>query len=170
MRLYVYIQYVTNLVVNIGIWAIDIADAFPRARVIGTDLSPIQPAWIPPNLEFFVDDAESEWSFRDNYFDYIHGCDLGGSISDWPKLLSQCYKHTKPGGWVELQDFEMEHFSDDDTLKLAPKLGQFFDLLKEASIKFNRPMNVAKEHKQIIEDEGFVNVHEEIYKVFSLLK
>jgi methylase of polypeptide subunit release factors len=32
-----------------GIWAIEMADMFPNAEVIGTDLSPIQPDWIPSN-------------------------------------------------------------------------------------------------------------------------
>jgi hypothetical protein len=28
----------------------DFADARPNCQVVGTDLSPIQPSWIPPNL------------------------------------------------------------------------------------------------------------------------
>jgi ubiquinone/menaquinone biosynthesis C-methylase UbiE len=32
-----------------GIWAIDMADQYPMAEVIGTDLSPIQPQWVPAN-------------------------------------------------------------------------------------------------------------------------
>ncbi len=41
-----------------GIWAIEFADEFPSAHVIGTDLSPIQPGWIPPNLQFEIDDLK----------------------------------------------------------------------------------------------------------------
>jgi hypothetical protein len=29
----------------------DFADEFPDCKVIGTDVSPIQPSWIPPNLK-----------------------------------------------------------------------------------------------------------------------
>jgi SAM-dependent methyltransferase len=32
-----------------GIWAIELAEEHPSATVIGVDLSPIQPAWVPPN-------------------------------------------------------------------------------------------------------------------------
>ena len=32
----------------------DFADEFPDAEVIGTDISPIQPTWIPPNLKLYV--------------------------------------------------------------------------------------------------------------------
>jgi 2-polyprenyl-3-methyl-5-hydroxy-6-metoxy-1,4-benzoquinol methylase len=31
-----------------GIWAQEMAELFPDAEVIGTDLSPIQPSWTPP--------------------------------------------------------------------------------------------------------------------------
>jgi len=41
-----------------GIWAIDFATEFPAANVVGTDLSPIQPEFVPPNCHFEVDDAE----------------------------------------------------------------------------------------------------------------
>lgn len=37
-----------------------VAENFPSARVIGTDLSPIQPHWTPPNVEFRVEDLEDE--------------------------------------------------------------------------------------------------------------
>ena len=29
----------------------DFADEYPNCEVVGTDLSPIQPTWIPPNLK-----------------------------------------------------------------------------------------------------------------------
>lgn len=29
----------------------DFADEHPGAEVIGTDISPIQPKWVPPNLK-----------------------------------------------------------------------------------------------------------------------
>jgi SAM-dependent methyltransferase len=41
-----------------GIWAIDFADEHPEAEVLGIDLSPIQPAFLPPNVTFVVDDLE----------------------------------------------------------------------------------------------------------------
>ena len=39
-----------------GRWAIEMADEFPQAQVIGTDLSPIQPTIVPPNVRFYVED------------------------------------------------------------------------------------------------------------------
>ncbi|KAE9572310.1 hypothetical protein CGMCC3_g11722 [Colletotrichum fructicola] len=44
-----------------GTWAIEVADVFPHAQVIGNDLSPIQPEWVPQNCKFEIDDVESAW-------------------------------------------------------------------------------------------------------------
>ena len=57
------VQHVLDFGTGTGIWAIDFADEFPSAEVLGTDLSPIQPSWVPPNLSFLVDDVESEWAY-----------------------------------------------------------------------------------------------------------
>ena len=29
-------------------------DAYPEAEVIGTDISPIQSTWVPPNVKLYV--------------------------------------------------------------------------------------------------------------------
>lgn len=40
-----------------GRWAIDFGDTFPQADIVGTDLSPIQPNFVPPNVRFYVEDS-----------------------------------------------------------------------------------------------------------------
>lgn len=69
-----------------GIWAIEFGDLFPSANVQGIDLSPIQPDWVPGNVHFVVDDAESEWIHPPDHFDYIHTRHTVMAIKDWPKL------------------------------------------------------------------------------------
>src|SRR4051795_1295425 len=44
-----------------GIWAMDFADDYPGAQVVGIDLSPIQPNYVPPNLQFEIFDLEEPW-------------------------------------------------------------------------------------------------------------
>jgi cyclopropane fatty-acyl-phospholipid synthase-like methyltransferase len=83
---------VLDLGTGTGIWAIDVADLYPSAVVIGTDLSPIQPSWVPPNIRFEIEDFSDDWTFKLNDFDYIHlGC-LSGSVGNWPRLYKQAYK------------------------------------------------------------------------------
>lgn len=75
-----------------GIWAIDVADEFPDASVLGTDLSPTQPDMVPPNCIFEIDDVRDCWTFPRDHFDFIHIRNLHGSITDWPSLYEQVYK------------------------------------------------------------------------------
>ncbi|KAJ5818158.1 hypothetical protein N7474_003749 [Penicillium riverlandense] len=161
-----HVQRVLDIGTGTGIWAIDFADSFPSAEVIGTDLSPIQPSWIPPNLRFLVDDAESQWLFSATRpFDFIHARDLGGAIADWPRLLRQAREHLRPGGWVELQEFEVTLKCDDESMRLAPTLCEFLGRLHQASEAFHRPMNIAEGHRQRLIEAGFEEVRDEIYKV-----
>jgi trans-aconitate methyltransferase len=157
-----------------GIWAIEFADDFPTALVIGTDLSPIHPRSVPPNVEFYIDDVESEWvetETSDGGYDFIHGHCMAGSIKDWPQLYRQAIQCLKPGAWIEIQEFETWTYSDDyPDLDPVPHLKHFQDEVNKASRVFGRNLNIAREHKQYLVDAGFVDVNEEIYKVsFHLL-
>ena len=85
-------QKVLDLGTGTGIWAIDFAEQFPSASVIGTDLSPIQPAWVPPNIRFEIEDYNDDWTFEPNEFDFIHMRNLYGSVGDWQRLYKQVYE------------------------------------------------------------------------------
>lgn len=80
------LQNVLDIGTGTGIWAIEFGDLFPSANVMGIDLSPIQPDWVPANVHFVVDDAESEWIYPPDHFDYIHTRHTVMAIKDWPKL------------------------------------------------------------------------------------
>ncbi|PLB34265.1 class I SAM-dependent methyltransferase [Aspergillus candidus] len=148
-----------------GAWALEIAEDFPRADVIGTDLSPIQPNWAPPNCTFHVDDAESDWTFApDEAFDYIHARSLGGGIADWQQLLRQAYQHLKPGGWLELQEYETWVRSDDGTHEQATMLLDWQQKLDQSSRRFGKHMNVASHVAGWMQGAGFVNVTDDVYK------
>lgn len=48
---------VLDIATGTGTWAIEMGDLYPEAEIIGTDLSPIQPEFVPPNVHFFVEDS-----------------------------------------------------------------------------------------------------------------
>ena len=54
-------QSILDIGTGTGIWAIDIGDQYPTASIIGIDLSPIQPSWVPSNVKFQIDDCTLEW-------------------------------------------------------------------------------------------------------------
>jgi trans-aconitate methyltransferase len=78
-----------------GVWAIEFADEYPDAVVSGVDLSPIQPGFVPPNVQFFIDDLEDDWAFGAK-FDFIFSRFMTGSIQDFPKFLKQSYEYATP--------------------------------------------------------------------------
>jgi|ERR1700730_16087816 hypothetical protein len=66
---------------------------FPAAVVIGTDLSSIQPGWVPPNCRFEIDGAEDDWTWDEESFDYIHNRNFVCAIRGWPKLVQRTYQY-----------------------------------------------------------------------------
>jgi hypothetical protein len=75
----------------VTIGAIEIADKFPNLSVVGNDLSPIQPTWIPSNVRFVIDDIEKPWLHK-TPFDFVFGRYLLGSIQGWPALVRSAYE------------------------------------------------------------------------------
>jgi hypothetical protein len=46
-----------DIATGMGDWAIKMGDTFPTSEIIATDLSPIQPRNVPPNVSFYVEDS-----------------------------------------------------------------------------------------------------------------
>lgn len=97
----------------------DFADANPSAEVIGIDISPIQPSWVPPNLRFEIEDAGLDWTYPDDSFDFIHLRYMHGAFSDWDKLYREAYRCLKPGGWIQQIEPDIEMHSEDPDLKIG---------------------------------------------------
>lgn len=96
-----------------GEWAMDIGEAFPKADVTGTDISAIQPSAVPSNVLFEIFDAEDDvgWTYAPNLFDLIHFRTMSGCFSCWDLIYQRAYTHLKPGGWIELIDFDNDQDS-----------------------------------------------------------
>lgn len=157
-------QRVLDVGTGTGIWAIDFADQHPSAEVIGTDLSPIQPIWIPPNCKFEIDDAQDEWVFRKNSFDFIHIRSLFGCIADWPKLYREVLKHLKPGGYIEQVEMAPGFKSDDGSLSPDTAYGQWHDLGVKCGLKMGKSFETMYEMKGLISAAGFEDINETVYK------
>ena len=153
-----------------GLWAIDMADEHPNAEVVGIDLSPMQPSWVPPNLRFYIDDAEDEWTFGpDEAFDIIHCRALAGSIANWPRLFAHCYAHLAPAGWIEVQEPEAWIMCDENpSMDHVPFTVQWQTLCNQAGSQFGKEIRVSSAHKQRVIDAGFVDVETRLFKVSVL--
>ncbi|KZF23510.1 S-adenosyl-L-methionine-dependent methyltransferase [Xylona heveae TC161] len=159
-------QRVIDLGTGTGIWALDFADEYPSATVEGVDLSPIQPRWIPPNCKFIVDDIEAEWPYpTEQAFDYIHQRNMVGSVGDWDRLYEQAYKHTKPGGYIELQEFRVDFLSQQGPLPENSEINKWQKQINAGTASFGKPLNVIEDLANKLKAAGFVDVHEDILKI-----
>ncbi|CAL3966162.1 unnamed protein product [Diplocarpon coronariae] len=144
-----------------GIWAIDFADEHPESIVLGVDLSPIQPPFVPPNLSFEIDDIEEPWTYSYK-FDFIHSRMMVGSIGDWPKLFERAFENLNPGGRIQLSDAILPTQSDDGTV--GPATAKWGQLMVEGTEKAGRSLQSAKLYKEQLIAAGFEEVEEVIYK------
>ncbi|RMJ14417.1 hypothetical protein CDV36_005918 [Fusarium kuroshium] len=154
------INTVIDIGTGTGIWAIDFADEYPSASVIGTDVSPIQPSWVPPNLQFQIDDCTQDWTFKENSADFVHIRWLVGSIPDWTALFKQAYRCLKPGAYLESHEASARVLSDDGSVHDDSALGQWGEIFIEGGRKIGRPFTVVEDdlQKKAMEAAGFVDI------------
>ncbi|RDW57070.1 hypothetical protein BP6252_13885 [Coleophoma cylindrospora] len=156
-------HHVLDIGTGTGIWAIDFATKYPSANVIGSDLSPIQPDFLPPNCTFEVEDVEDEWVYNQK-FDYIHGrlmvtCFKGEEGTRG--VFAQAYNALAPGGYFEMQDGEFPMTSDDGTLA-DTALWRWNLLMMEGGAKSGRPWTRTRMYKAWMIEAGFEDVKEEL--------
>ncbi|KAH7243895.1 S-adenosyl-L-methionine-dependent methyltransferase [Fusarium solani] len=153
---------VLDLGTGTGIWAIEYADAHPEAEVIGVDLSPGQPTFVPPNCSFEIDDLEKEWTWSKT-FDFIFCRMTTGSFADNFNIVENAFNQLQPGGYFEAQD--IGHLRcDDGTLSETSDLLRWMTLIQEGLEKLGRSTTAAEERKSTMEAVGFEGVVETVYK------
>lgn len=153
-------QKILDLGTGTGIWAIEMADQFPSAHVLGIDLSPVQPQLLPPNCEFLVDDFEQEWMWQEGSFDLIHGRLMLASVTDYPKLFERAFRAVKPGGYLEIHEIDPTSYCDDGTLTAESTATQWGELFKEGCAKAGQAILPLEEHKPLMQEAGFTDVKE----------
>ena len=137
-----------------GIWATEFAEEHPEAAVLGTDLSPVQPAFVPLNCSFEVDDVESDWTFHDP-FDFIHLRFLNVGMRNWPKFFRQAFQHLKPGGWLEVQEFVFAYPLASSTIHRNPAITSWARAVTDAAAKVGINLSAAANFGPLLEAAGF---------------
>ncbi|KAK7416831.1 hypothetical protein QQZ08_011854 [Neonectria magnoliae] len=162
-------QKILDVGTGTGIWAIDIADEYPSAKVLGFDISAVQPSWVPPNCSFQIDDAQLDWTFKPNEYDFIHMRYLYGAIDNWDKLYRQAFTHVRPGGWVENTEIDLETRSENPKVSDDPDhiFKKWCNLFWEAGDKIGRTFKIARDGQmeQKMREAGFVDIQHRQWKV-----
>ncbi|CAG8632726.1 4623_t:CDS:2 [Funneliformis mosseae] len=91
-----------------GSWSFEVATIYPNAKIIGVDISPVQPSGIKPkNFTFFQADITDGLPFADETFDFVFQRFLVGSIpkEKWFSVIKELTRMLKPGGYLELKSY-----------------------------------------------------------------
>ncbi|KXH29666.1 methyltransferase domain-containing protein [Colletotrichum salicis] len=142
-----------------GIWALDYADDNPESFVLGVDLSPIQPKFIPPNCHFEVDDLEKEWTWSEA-FDFIFSRSMNSAFKSRTDFIAKAFENLEPGGYLKIQDNVFPLLCTDGTMPEDSQIYKWSTLLKEGTDLIGPPLNDAPKFKKMLEDAGFEDVQE----------
>ncbi len=160
-------QYILDVGTGIGEWSVGMAERYPRCEVFGVDIAPIQETRVPSNVEFQIESAEEEWIRPANKVDLVHFRNMSGAFRDWLFIYAQAFKCIKPGGWIEVVDFDDQQ-AYQNVLSFYPAGSPAHVLaqaLEEASIQSGRPRGVAHMNPQLLIDAGFVDVQESAHSM-----
>lgn len=157
------VQRVLDLGCGTGIWAMDFADEYPSAEVLGIDISPIQPNLVPPNVKFEIDDIEEEFA-HPQPFDYIHCRYMAYAVKNWSRLVQQVYNHTASGGTAEFTDYDLTYRSDDGTLDNTT-LKAWGDDMPRAGRMIGREPCPGLYLETWMREAGFTNIMHKVYKI-----
>jgi len=101
-----------------GTWGRQMAAEFKRAQVVGFDVNVEQVRTVeerlaridrlPSNFQFLQANALQPFPFETATFDFTHGRLLAPFLprERWPEVIAEMLRVTKPGGYIELVDFE----------------------------------------------------------------
>ncbi|KAH6717972.1 S-adenosyl-L-methionine-dependent methyltransferase [Leptodontidium sp. MPI-SDFR-AT-0119] len=136
---------------------LSLADEHPETQVLGVDLAAVQPMFVPPNLQFEVDDLEKDWNFT-HKFDCIHSQLVIGAFQDWPRFIKQSLQFLEPGGYLEVHDIDFVIKCDDGTLPDDSDLIRWHTLMHEGASAAGFPLDAISKVPQMMRDAGFEDV------------
>ncbi|KAI0382846.1 S-adenosyl-L-methionine-dependent methyltransferase [Hypomontagnella monticulosa] len=152
--------HILDIGTAVGEWAIDIAEMYPDCEVTGTDIANIFERRAPQNVFWEIDDAELEWERPSNYYDLIHLRDMSGSFSDWQYIYRSAFHCIKPGGWIEVLDFDESKGMNclNSMFEPGSMVDRAFKDLYAAFTMSGKPRGVSHLEPRYLVNAGYVDV------------
>jgi SAM-dependent methyltransferase len=160
---------VLDLACGPGGWLLELTFCFPRATLLGVDLSPAVVEYATAqarsrglqNVHFQVMDVMEPLAFEDGSFDLINGRLLLGFMrpAAWPRLLAECRRLLTPGGIIRLTEMELP-------LTTSPAYERFGGYLTAALQRARQSFSMDGRHfsitpvlPRLVRQAGFTDVH-----------
>jgi hypothetical protein len=113
---------------------------------------------VPPNCRFEVDDAEDPWLYS-HQFDYIHLRAVVSCFRSHLDVIKSAYAHTRPGGYLELQDGFLPVMSPDETLS-GSKMEEWAYKIAEGARALGKDWHRVEKYKEYMKEAGYVDIVE----------
>jgi len=150
-----------------GLWAVEVADEYPQSQVQGIDISPVQPLYVPDNCSFILENFLSGSSFHDEKFDLIQSRCIGAGIADnkWSKYISEIWRITKPGGWLQLVEMDFIPICDGGEMPSAlRKWTNIVSRVLEEKYEITSHAVLGRLREQL-QNAGFISINQGYFRV-----
>ncbi|KAI8381376.1 S-adenosyl-L-methionine-dependent methyltransferase [Radiomyces spectabilis] len=162
---------------GVGLWALEMGQAFPDCETIGIDILPPnekEGPWAPtarlsgtvqtvgaPNVTYMYGNILKPLSFPNDYFDFIYQRDAATVVpyKDWPCLLKEMFRVAKPGGSIELVEYDIVFQN------AGPVLALVNEWYKIATATIGVDPLYAEQLEDMLTEAGFVDVQESIHDI-----
>ena len=137
------IHRILDIACGPGGWALEVAYTHPEIEVVGFDVSRAMIDYANmraqlrhlDNAHFMVKDARNPLDFPDNSFDLVNARFIAFlGPAEWPKLMQECQRITRPGGVIRLNESEWAITNSSAHEKLY---GMFYRAMKLAGQSFS---------------------------------
>lgn len=151
---------ILDVATGTGIWAMEMANEFPKADVYGVDMSFISDPHtsgrvVPPNCHFKLCSIADGLPFPDNYFDFIYQRFLVYALTPAQRkqINTELFRVLKPLGHIQLIE------SDGLIYNAGPKGNMVNNLSLESSLKRSVDPRDVQHLKPGLRRSGFIQVN-----------
>jgi ubiquinone/menaquinone biosynthesis C-methylase UbiE len=170
------VQTVMDFICGPGSWGMEFSKKHPEKQIYGVDISQRiidhalgnAASLKSPNLTFQAVDRRRPLPFPDNQFDLIHlqnGTSLF-TLEQWPVIMREMARLLKPGGWLNLVDFEMGPASQPALDRVLTFLGQILAKMNRSTAADGKtPLTGSTLGPRRMSQQFFTDIGYELYPV-----
>ena len=97
-----------------GTVSCQLGDTYPAAQVYGVDISPVPPHPKPSNVEYIIGEVRKllnrDVRLASESADFVFSRLLVLGMTDWMGYVRDIASVLRPGGWVEIQDVDLDWY------------------------------------------------------------
>ena len=152
-----------------GGWILDVARTYPRMEAVGVDISTLMIQYAQnqasiqklSNARFQVMNALQPLEFPDNSFDLVNARLLVGFMTQasWPKLLRECWRITRPGGFICWTEGDQFGASNGAAMQaMSAKVSQAMYLAGQTFSPDGQNLGITPVLSRLMREAGYENI------------